>query len=137
MPDPAWVTFWTVTVTPRTVVSKGDLQVVLDHHGEAAELLVIAVCVDRGLFNERVQFSVAQFRHEGKRTRQALPVQASRSGLCGTRTWPTRAWRSPVSRASSSSRVMGLIAAEVRRRESRAGLRDFLERPPVRSYGRP
>jgi hypothetical protein len=27
----------------------------------------------------------------------------------------------PVSRASSSSRVMGLIAAEARRRESRAG----------------
>jgi hypothetical protein len=32
---------------------------------------------------------------------------------------------------------MGLIAAEARRRESRAGLRDFLERPPVRSYEDP
>jgi len=78
MPDPAWVTFWTVTVTPRTVVLKGDLQVVLDHHGEAAQLLVIAVRVDRGLFDQRVQFFVAQFRHKGQRTRRALPVQAAR-----------------------------------------------------------
>jgi asparagine synthetase A len=57
---------------------EGDLQVVLDHHGEATELLVIAICVDRGLFDQRVQFLGAQFRHEGKRTRRALPVQAAR-----------------------------------------------------------
>ena len=44
-----------------------------------------------------------------------LPVAAnwpnshsSRSGLCGTRTWPTRACRSPASCASSSSRVRRL-----------------------------
>ena len=57
---------------------EGDLQVVPDHHGEAAQLLVIAVRVDRGLFDQRVQCFVAQLRHEGKRTRRALPMQAAR-----------------------------------------------------------
>lgn len=40
----------------------------------------------------------------------------------------------PDQSGQHSSRVMGLIAAEARRRESRTGLPDFLERPPVRSY---
>ena len=31
-----------------------------------------------GLFDQRVQFFVAQFRHKGQRTRRALPVQAAR-----------------------------------------------------------
>jgi hypothetical protein len=56
---------------------EGDRQVILDHHGEATQLLLIAVRVDRGLFDQRVQFFVAQLRHEGKRTRQVLPVQAT------------------------------------------------------------
>jgi hypothetical protein len=30
----------------------------------------------RGLFDQRVQFLVAQFRHEGKRTRRASPIGA-------------------------------------------------------------
>ena len=58
------VTFWTVTVTPRTAGLEGDLQVVLDDHGEAAQLLVIAVRVDRGLFDQSLQF-VAGVRRRG------------------------------------------------------------------------
>ena len=43
---------------------KGHLQVVLDHHGEAAELLFVVVRIDCGLFGQRVQFFLTQFRHE-------------------------------------------------------------------------
>ena len=53
---------------------EGDLQVVLDHHGEAAQLLVIAVCVDRGLFNQRDQFFVAGFADEAHRQSRAVAV---------------------------------------------------------------
>jgi hypothetical protein len=43
---------------------EGHLQVVLDHHGEAAELLFVVVSIDCGLFGQRVQLFLAQFRHE-------------------------------------------------------------------------
>jgi len=43
---------------------EGHLQVVLDHHGEAAELLFVVVRIDYGLFDQRVQFSLAQFQPE-------------------------------------------------------------------------
>jgi hypothetical protein len=43
---------------------EGHLQVVLDHHGEAAELLFVVVRIDCGLFGQRVQFFLAQFRQE-------------------------------------------------------------------------
>jgi len=42
----------------------GHLQVVLDHHGEAAELLFVVVRIDYGLFDQRVQFFLAHFQHE-------------------------------------------------------------------------
>ena len=41
---------------------EGHLQVVLDHHGEAAELLFLVVRIDCGLFDQRVQFFLAQFQ---------------------------------------------------------------------------
>jgi len=42
---------------------EGHLQIVLDHHGEAAQLRVVAIRVDRSLFDQRAQFFLAQFRH--------------------------------------------------------------------------
>jgi hypothetical protein len=42
---------------------EGHLQLVLDHYGEAAQLLIVAVSVDRGLFEQGVQFFLAQLLH--------------------------------------------------------------------------
>jgi len=41
-------------MTPRARGLEGHLQVVLDHHGEAAELLFLVVRIDCGLFDQRV-----------------------------------------------------------------------------------
>ena len=71
----------TVTKKPRTVVSKGRLQVVLDHHGEAAEQLFVVVRIDCGLFGQRVQFFLAQFRHERKPRRKAAVIAPFRCAL--------------------------------------------------------
>ena len=71
MPDSVWVTPLTVTMTPRARGLEGHLQVVLDHHGEAAELLFLVVRIDCGLFDQRVQFFLAQFQHEREPRRKA------------------------------------------------------------------
>src|SRR6266480_3851028 len=63
---------------------EGRLQVVLDHHGEAAELLFVVVRIDYGLFGQRVRFFLAQFRHERKPRRKAAVIAPlDFDGPCG------------------------------------------------------
>ena len=44
---------------------EGEVHVLADHYGEGGRLLVFVVCIDDGLFDQGVEFSLAQRSHTG------------------------------------------------------------------------